>query len=315
MNIRHLLLLTLLCTSFVHAQTNRVERVNLQKLLQEAEKAFRSGTREGYLDAAEKFKSVRELGDEETFNHNALSLAEGMAYLKAEKPQEALEALDTATHFEDLEETGRHRRFKGLAHMALAQGAANTQEWETALEEIDKAISSFQDSLQVWPESDASRHNLKEAERLKQYYTWRKPTPTPTPTPQPTPTPNPQASPTPTPTPEPDGEEEQEEQQEQEQQPGGTPTPDPDAEEEENAGSSEQEESESDEEQEGSESEPSDQEGDPSETSAAEMTEEEMNALEAERILEAYLEREKRQRRQILEQQRRLRSRPVEKDW
>jgi tetratricopeptide (TPR) repeat protein len=304
-SLRLILLSALLLLPSLHAQTetNKVTRAGLKMLLNEARQQFNSENEEDFPKAAERFRTVREKGPEGEFDLDALRLAEGLSWLRAGDPERALTTLDDVEGFEDPAERSRHRLLKGNAQVQLAEKKAKEQEWDPAIKQMGEAITSLTHALKENPESEAARYNLELAQRKLKAIQQLKPTPTPPPPPTPTPTPGPTPTPTPKPTPTP----------ETQGQPTPTPTPD-----ENNGDQSEQKEPSN---EEGEKSEPSEnnpQDAEPSDSeqegSQAEMTEEEIDAEQARKILEAYLEQEKHQRRQILEQ-RRIRTVPVEKDW
>lgn len=312
-------LATALLSVSAQTETNRVERLALRQRLREAREAFGEDAGEALAEAADHFKAVREQGEEGEFDLDALRLAEGMAHLRAGKPEQALQVLDAVEGFENAPERARHRRLKGLAHMGLAEAAANEERWDDALRDMDEAVSDFTRSLKETPDDEASRHNLELAHRRRREIEQQKPPPPPESEDQ-----------------ENEDEQDQDEQDQDEQEQDEQERDEQEQDSEEQDGESQDEEETQPEEQEGDESsadeegeqDPQDAEGegeprsadepegeaDPS--AAGEPGEEEVDAREAARILEAYLEQEKRQRRQLLEEQmRRLRRQPVEKDW
>jgi hypothetical protein len=294
----------------LHAQTNQVERLQLRKVLQEASTDYQKAGKDSLNAAAARFRAVREQGPEGEYDPDALRLAEGMSLLQAGDPQQALGVLEEVEGFEEPEDRARLRRLKGVARMQSAEAAVAAEQWDEAEQGMQEAITSFTNALKAQPDSADNRLNLELSRQRLHEIQQARPTPTPTPPPQPTPTPDPQSTPTPEPEDSPDQQESSGQQDNTQEQPQATPTPDPESQSEPEESASEESDPEENQESEGSE-----QEAEPQSGQQAELSEEEVDAQEAERILEAYLEQEKRQRRQILEQQQRSQNRPVEKDW
>lgn len=299
--IKRLLLLLWLSTSqFARAETNQVTRAQLDLMLNQAKAQYNAEepATEELAEAAERFKAAAELGEPGEYNLDALRLAEGMSLLKAGKPEEALEAMKAIEGFDSPEERSRLRLMRGNAHLAQGTAAAERKQWEPAKEEVGAAIDSFANALIEDPQSEAARHNLELAQRRLEQIKRQQPPPTPTHEPQPTPTPGP----SPTPTPEGDQGQQGDEQQQEEQD--QTDPSDPSDEESDKSDPSPQD--------------PASGEGEPGEEGEgegvpAQPTNEELDEQQAQQVLDAYLEQEKHQRRQILE--RRVRPVPVEKDW
>ncbi len=300
--MNRILPLLLLTTLPLAAQdTNALTRAHIRNLLREASETYATPQPESANNAAQRFGAVADLDDPREYNLDALRLAQGMALLKAGDAPAALQALDKVKGFDHSTERSRLRLLRGNAHFHLAEKSAADEKWDEALGAIAKAVENYTQALIETPDSPDARHNLELAHRRRQDFERLKPPPpTPTPTPSPTPTPDPQASPTPTPdpqaspTPTPDP------------QASPTPTPDPQASPtpDPNATPEPQDT--------GEPQEPQDtQSGEPS--SLGEPSEEERNAQEAARILDAFLQQERNQRDQILK--RNLRILPVEKDW
>jgi outer membrane biosynthesis protein TonB len=245
-------------------------------------------------DAAGSFAATNAVPGE--FDADAIRLAEAMAWMKANRPDEALKSFERLKGFDESEERARQRLLKGNAHLAQAEQHVAGEQWDEGIQQATKAAEAFASSLKENAESMEAKRNLEIARDRERTYRLLRPPPTPTPPPQPTPqaqpspTPSPQPSPQgPTPTPDPSAS--------PTPQPNGQPSPTPQAE-----GTPQPQDGDSEQKPEPGE------EGNAGEADAKDLTEE-----ETERILDALLEQEKRMRDQIL--RRNLRQIPVEKDY
>ncbi len=288
--------------------TNSLQRAAIQQILRQAESDYEQSEDAAAAErAAESFGGVASL-ESEDFDADALHLAEAMARLTAGNPEAALQALDRIQGFDEASERARSRLLRGNAHLSLAEAAG--EDFERAEAELGQALNSYVQALKEEPSNPAIRHNLELAQKRLQELLLRKPPPTPTPqptpTPEPTPSPEPQATPTPTPTPDPQATPTPEPEATPTPQPEGTPTPDPNAEATPTPDPEAEGEPTPDPEAQAT---PQPGEGDPQ----GEATPEPIEAQQAQQLLDAYREQEKRQRREI--QRRNIRPVPVEKDW
>lgn len=275
------------------AEPEPFARAQIQQFLREAQEAYASENPE---EAAQRFQALLNQAPEGELNPEALNLAKGMALLKAGNPEEALQAFDAITGFEDPEERSRLRNLRGQAEMHIGQAAAEAGEWDQAKSSMEAAVDSFTNALRDRPSEDAARHNLELARKRLAEIIEQMPPPQ-----------------------EDEDEQDEEDQEDQEDQEDGEDQEQEDEEEESDSSdpsdSSEEEEDEqeqepSDESDESDGSDPQEQDqSDPSETAPPE----DLDAQQAQQILDAYLEQEKHQRSQILQQ--RIQSIPVEKDW
>ncbi|MDA3874772.1 MAG: hypothetical protein PF795_12540 [Kiritimatiellae bacterium] len=273
------------------AEPEPFARAQIQDFLREAREAYATDDPEARLRAAQRFQALLDQAPEGELKTEALKLAKGMSLLKAGKPEEALQALESITSFEDPEERSRLRNLRGQAQMHIGQAAAEAREWAQAKSSMEAAVDSFTNALRDVPSADAARHNLElSRKRLEEII-------------KQTPPPQEQEegedeedSSDPS-----DSSEEQDQKQEQEQSNSSEEQEQPD----ESDGSDEEEQNQTD---------PTDEEQPQPQPSPADSEpSEDLDAQQAQQILDAYLEQEKHQRSQILQQ--RIQSIPVEKDW
>jgi hypothetical protein len=264
-------------------------RAQVQQFLREAREAYAAEDIEAQLEAAQRFQALLEQAPEGELNRDALHLARGMSLLKADRPGEALQAFEAITGFEDPEERTRLRNLRGNAQMKIGQEAAAAKEWDQAKSSMEEAIESFINALRDVPTADPARHNLELAQKHLAEIIEQMPPPEE----------------------QDDNDEEEEEEEEDPSDEEEDPSDEEEPTDEDSDGSDESDPSD--------ESDRSDQE-DPTDRSDQTDTSdqqpdpsEDIDQQQAQQILDAFLEQEKHQRSQILQQ--RIQSIPVEKDW
>ncbi|MGA0333727.1 MAG: hypothetical protein ACO3NW_07210 [Kiritimatiellia bacterium] len=323
MNSRFLLFLFMLQGWFLQAQeleSTTMTRNQIRAFLEETKNLYGDENKESHAEAAGRFKALQEQTPEGEMNLDALRLARGMSHLKAGDPDAALKALSEIEGFEDPVLRGQHRQMRGNAQMQLAEAAVSAEDWQNAESKMEAAVESFQNALRENPEEEASRINLELAQKRLQEIVEMKPPPPPQ-----------------------EDQNQQDQNEEKEQQPQDNEqrpqNQDPSQEQEKNqdsesapenepeqAGPQDQESQngESSEQDSPDENPSSDQsgsderpesaaDGEPQERPGEPSGEEQLDARQAEQILDAALEQEKLQRRQLLQQ--RIQVVPVEKDW
>ncbi|MEX2605963.1 MAG: hypothetical protein WD708_01350 [Kiritimatiellia bacterium] len=284
-------LIVLMLSAGLQAQEAEPEpfaRAHIQKFLREAREAYAADDPEALLEAAQRFQALLDQAPEGELNPGALNLAKGMALLKAGKPEEALQAFEAITGFEDPEERSRLRNLKGNAQMQIGQAAAAAQEWDQAKSSLEAAVDSFTNALREMPTEEAARHNLELAQKRLTEIIEQMPPPQEDQEDQ-----------------EKEDKEEQKDEQDQPDQSDQSDQPD----QTDQTDQSDQ----SDQSDQTDQTDQPDQPDQPDPSEASPSTPEEFDAQQARQILDAYLEQEKHQRSQILQQ--RLQSIPVEKDW
>lgn len=299
--MKRILIILMLCAGLraqeTAPKTEPFARAQIQQFLREAREAYAAGDPEAQLEAAQRFQALLDQAPEGELNPESLQLAKGMALLKAGKPGEAQQAFEAITGFDDAEERSRLRNLRGQAQMQLAESAVANEQWEEAKKSMEGAVESFTNALRDTPAANHARHNLELSQkRLKEIIEQMPP---------------PQEDQEQD---EEDGEQDEEQQEDQGEQDQTDPS-------DEESDSSDKEESPDEEapaepsdESDGSDESDNPQPSEPSDPSPANgEPDEDLDVRQAEQILDAYLEQEKHQRSQILQQ--RIQSIPVEKDW
>jgi hypothetical protein len=302
-----ILIFLALLTTRVHAEeetASTMTRNSLRSFLEQTIDYYSSEDPADAEQAAQNFQTLSLQAPEGEMDPDALALAEGMSLLKAGKAQQALERLEQIEGFEESKERSQTRLMKGNAQRQLAEAAVSSEQWDDAKSQMSAAVESYKNALREDSNLIAARQNLEIAnERLKEIIELTPPPP------------------------ENQNSEDQEDQEDQENQEESEKNQERSQDQEEQTDQQDQQDQEDQadqqdqgeqEDQENSEeSSEQEQEEEPS-NPAGQGSEsgdpaEQLDAKQAQQLLEAALEQEKRQRRQILQQ--RIQSIPVEKDW
>lgn len=305
------LVLTMLTTTLLADEEipSTMTRSQIRSLLEQTIELYLSEEQTDLEQAAQNFQALVADAPEGEMDQDALALAESMAFLKTGQPQKALERLDQIEGFEESKERSQARMMKGNAQRQLSEAAVSSEQWEDATTQMTAAVESYKNALREESNLAAARQNLELSNKRLQEIIELTPPP-----------PEDQESED-----QDESDDDEEDSEDQEKQQDQSQDQDPSDE------SDDQEQDPSD------QTDPSDDQQDPSdptdpseppeseESSEQENAEptgqaseggdpaEELDAKQAEQLLDAALEQEKRQRRQILQQ--RVRSIPVEKDW
>jgi len=301
------IVLTILTTTLLADEEapSTFTRSQIRTLLQQTIELYSSEDQTDLEQAAQNFQALVTDAPEGEMDQDALALAESMAFLKAGQPQKALERLDQIEGFEESKERSQARMMKGNAQRQLSEAAVSSEQWEDATTQMTGAVESYKNALREDSNLVAARQNLELSNKRLQEIIELTPPP-----------------------PEDQESEDQEEneddeetsddqEQQQNQEPGDESDPSDDEQEQDSDPSDpaddQQDPSDQDEPPESEESSEEENADPAGQASEGVDPAEELDAKQAEQLLDAALEQEKRQRRQILQQ--RVRSIPVEKDW
>ena len=130
-------------------------------------------------EAARAFALAAEKGEPGEINLDAVRLAEAMAWMRAERPEDALEAFEKIQGFEAAADRARHRLLRGNAHLAAGERAFSQEDFDTAKEQMGEAIESYIASLMDDPTSEAAKQNLELAHRRLRFVEENEPPPPP----------------------------------------------------------------------------------------------------------------------------------------
>ncbi|MCC5849544.1 MAG: hypothetical protein JJU29_15795 [Verrucomicrobia bacterium] len=151
------------------AQAEDLTPFQIRHVLREARRLYEAHDEESdpaaLAEAAHAFALAAEKGEPGEVNLDAVRLAEAMAWMRADRPEAALEAFEKIQGFDEAADRARHRLLRGNAHLAAGERAFSQEDFDAAKEQMGEAIESYIASLMDDPASEAAKQNLELAHR------------------------------------------------------------------------------------------------------------------------------------------------------